>query len=80
MKYLNLGCGSKYIKNEKWDNIDFHGNDEVIAVNILQGLPYKDNSVDGIFSSCMLEHFSKEQAECHIKECLRVLKKGAFYV
>lgn len=74
MKLLNLGCGNKYVIGPEWDNIDFASNENVKGINILQGLPYADNSVDAVFSSCMLEHFTKEQAELHLKECYRILK------
>lgn len=75
-KYLNLGCSEKYVVDKSWVNIDFVASENVLGMNILKGLPYENDSVDGVFSSCMLEHFSKTQAEDHIKECYRVLRKG----
>lgn len=74
MKCINLGCGKKYIVDPRWENIDFVKGENIRAVNILEGLPYKDNSIDVIFSSHMLEHFTKSEAERHIRECYRVLK------
>jgi predicted SAM-dependent methyltransferase len=41
--------------------------------NILRKLPFKDNSVDYIFSEHTLEHFTYEHAEKILKECRRVL-------
>ena len=75
MKYINCGCGAKYSTEPEWINIDFNScNKDVKSVNILKDLPFEDNSIDVIFSSCMLEHFTKEQGEQFIKECKRVLK------
>lgn len=77
MIYLNLGCGSKYSNDKSWVNIDFNPRKKgVKKVNILKGLPFDSNSVDAVFSSNMLEHFTRDQGEKHIRECARVLKKG----
>ena len=77
MKYLNLGCGSKVVEDGDWDNIDFRpANYSVKKVNILKGLPYADSSVDAVYSSHMLEHFNRYDAQRHIEECYRVLKRG----
>lgn len=74
MKYVNCGCGSKYVISDEWINLDFAKGKGVQKCNILKGLPFDEGSVDVIFSSCMLEHFTVEQAESHISDCYRVLK------
>ncbi|WP_396144332.1 class I SAM-dependent methyltransferase [Flavobacterium sp.] len=72
MKLLNLGCGSTYHKN--WINIDFISNcKDVIGHNLLKGIPLKNDSVDVVYHSHVLEHFSKKDGEKFIKECCRVL-------
>lgn len=77
MVLVNCGCGNKYVKLKEWINLDFNAvNRDVKTYNILKGLPFEDDSIDAIFSSCMLEHFTLEQALAHCKECYRVLKKG----
>lgn len=77
MKFVNLGCGSKYSKDKRWINIDFCPREKgVKKVNILKGLPFENDSIDAIFSSNMLEHFTRSQGEQHIVECARVLKRG----
>lgn len=73
MKFVNCGCGAKYSKSNKWINIDFTQKENVIGHNLLQGLPLKDASVAAVFSSCMLEHFTLEQAKNFMAECYRVL-------
>lgn len=75
MKLLNLGCGTKYHK--KWINIDYHSNNKYVkAYNLLKGIPYKENSIHVVYSSHLIEHFSKADAERCIKDCYRVLKLG----
>lgn len=73
MKFVNCGCGGKYNKSGKWVNIDFVKRENVIGHNLLTGLPLKDDSVAVVFSSCMLEHFTLEQAKNFMAECYRVL-------
>ena len=72
MKYLNLGCGSRY--HSSWKNVDFNmtGSD-VIACDLTVGIPFSSNSFDVIYHSHLLEHFSKYQASIFIDECYRVL-------
>lgn len=77
MKLINCGCGAKYCKSAEWENIDFNSHSKYVRqVNLLKGLPYEDNSVDMIFSSCLLEHFDSEQASFFLDEAYRCLKKG----
>lgn len=76
MKIVNCGCGGKYSKTEEWINIDFTRRDNVIGHNLLEGLPLENDSVDAVFSSCMLEHFSLDQGKNFLSECYRVLIQG----
>lgn len=73
MNLLNLGCGSTFHKD--WINIDFVSNsDNVQAHNLLEGIPFEAQSMDVIYHSHVLEHFSKVDGIQFIKECYRVLK------
>ena len=72
MKLLNLGCGTTYHKD--WINIDFASNSEhVMQHNLLEGIPLKDNVVEVVYHSHVLEHFSKNGGLHFITECFRVL-------
>ncbi len=75
MKLLNLGCGVNY--HPLWINIDFVSTgSEVMAHNLLSGIPFSDHSFDVVYHSHVLEHFSREDAQDFIAECYRVLKPG----
>lgn len=75
MKYLNLGCGTRYL--ETWDNLDFVSpNPAVRAHNFLNGIPFPENSYDVVYHSHLLEHLPKDRAAAFVHECFRVLKKG----
>jgi SAM-dependent methyltransferase len=73
MNLLNLGCGKRFHKD--WTNLDFRSdNRDVIEHNLLNGIPFKDNSFDVVYHSHVLEHFARKDAVRLIQECFRVLK------
>ena len=80
MKLLNLGCGSRYHKD--WINLDFKSNSQyVIEYDLRTSLPFDNESVDVIYTSHVLEHFSKCFAPKFLQECYRILKpKGIIRV
>lgn len=39
-------------------------------------LPFNDGSIDFIYSSHLIEHLRKDEAESVLRECFRVLKRG----
>jgi len=72
MKLLNIACGGRYHKD--WTNIDFHSDSNLVKqVNVLGGLPFEDESFDGVYNSHFLEHLSVDQARFVIIEAKRVL-------
>ena len=75
MKLLNLGCGTHY--HNDWTNLDFISTGEsVIAYNLLNGIPFDQNSFDVIYHSHVLEHFEEKDGANFIKHCFNVLKPG----
>ncbi len=44
--------------------------------NLMEALPYEDNSVDAVYHSHVLEHMDRDFAVTFIKENYRVLKRG----
>jgi predicted SAM-dependent methyltransferase len=76
MKLVNIGCGTTYHKN--WVNIDYSSDSNyVVEYDLSKGIPLENESVDFLYNSHILEHFSKESAMILLKECHRVLKPGA---
>jgi predicted SAM-dependent methyltransferase len=73
MNLLNLGCGSNFHK--EWINIDFVSKSNAVqSHNLLEGIPFEAQSMDVVYHSHVLEHFSKTDGIKFIKECYRVLK------
>src|SRR5258707_6927451 len=76
MKYLNLGCGSRY--HAHWINIDIDPSGEgVIKHDLSQGIPLADASCDAVYHSHSLEHLRQPAALEFMRECYRVMKRGA---
>jgi predicted SAM-dependent methyltransferase len=72
---LHLGCGNKHI--EGYVNIDIRylpGVDEVNNVGRLRN--YKNNSVDIIYASHILEHFGRWEYQSVLKRWYDLLKNG----
>ena len=75
MKLLNVGCG-KCI-HSAWTNIDLVASTpEVRAHDLRRGLPYQDDTFDGVYHSHVLEHLTPQAANRLLSECIRVLRGG----
>jgi SAM-dependent methyltransferase len=73
---LHLGCGK--IDHKKFINIDGFPFPHVHYVQAIDKLPqFEDGTVDLIYASHCLEHFSYVQTRAVLGEWYRVLKKGA---
>jgi predicted SAM-dependent methyltransferase len=75
LPYLNIGCGFTF--HPEMTNVDFISTaKEVMAHNLLEGIPFPDHSFELVYHSHVLEHFLRPDADRLISECYRVLKKG----
>lgn len=82
---LNLGCGGAW-NVSGWFGIDQRSTSGIwqasnephfIDLDVRKGLPFATNSVDVVFSSHALEHFTHEEAIALLFEIYRVLKVGS---
>lgn len=70
---LHLGCGKHIFKG--WVNIDYKNIPGVDLVwDLLRCVPFENDSVDFIFTSHLLEHFTLQEGQSLLDECHRVLK------
>jgi SAM-dependent methyltransferase len=91
MKLANLGCGGTRPQDEHWWNVDtLHsilkpGTPEraqldkeprYIDRNLLNGIPFADNELDGVLCAHCLEHFTLHDSVKVLRECHRALKPG----
>jgi|TARA_B100000929_G_scaffold273925_1_gene246670 SAM-dependent methyltransferase len=77
---LDIGCRDKalkkYLKEDiLYQGIDFKDDDEVLAHNLEEGIPFSDDSFDIVFALDVLEHV--ENIHFLFSEILRVSKKEA---
>lgn len=73
--FVNIGCGPKYVNG--MINIDgniFRKKD--IWLDITLGLPFRDNSIQGVYASHVLEHFNIGKVRRLLCEFHRILKPG----
>lgn len=73
---LDLGCGTR--KQEGFTGVDsmsFPGVDEVL--DLTGPWPWKDDSVEEVHCSHLVEHFTAPQRIHFVNELYRVMKKGA---
>jgi predicted SAM-dependent methyltransferase len=72
---LHLGCGQKY--HEGFINIDINiFRKKEIWLDIRKGLPFREDSVDSIYSHSVFEHLYPKELLYLLKECYRVLRPG----
>ena len=94
MRILNLAC-SAYRPSDPFVNIDIlksqfpettkerqqiDAEPNYVEADLTKGIPFEDNSCDGIFLSHFIEHLDAQQAVRLIKECKRVLIDGGIMV
>ncbi len=69
--WLNIGCGRQHLKG--FINMDVDPPYDV-RLDATQGLPYEEQTVDGIYSEHFFEHLSQVEGLRFLRECRRVLK------
>jgi predicted SAM-dependent methyltransferase len=75
IRKLHLGCGPNELSG--WLNTDLRSiSPSVIYVDIMESLPFPDESLDYIYSEHLIEHIPFKSGLNHLKECLRGLKHG----
>jgi len=81
---INIGCGDGW-HHEGWLGLDYAGGGVYpkkkdaksgfdIDWDVLRGLPFKSETLDAIFMSHILEHFTYNESLFVLNECYRVLK------
>ena len=74
LKCLNIACGSSYIKQPNWVNLDYRISEGVKKANLLKKLPFKDLEFDAIYCSHFVEHIPLRKIDSFFQECFRVLR------
>jgi len=73
---LHIGCGNRRL--DGFVNIDVAGSVDVRA-DVRRRLPFRDGSIDFIFSEHLIEHLTRDEAVRFLAECRRVLIPGGVF-
>lgn len=74
---IELGAGNKP-GTDGWTTIDITEKCNIYW-DLRNGLPFPDESIDGIYSCHFFEHLNYKNAQSLLKECYRVLKPNGFF-
>jgi SAM-dependent methyltransferase len=75
---LNIGCGP--YKQNGYINIDKNKVWEPdVVLDITNGLPYEDNTIDEIMAHHVIEHLDKNDVIKFIEQCYRKLKPNGVF-
>lgn len=76
--YINLGAGK--IIHKEFINIDFFFSKDIdYGLDLRYPLRITSSSIDGIVSEHTFEHLCYQDADNLLKECYRIMKKGALF-
>ena len=75
---LDIGCGAKKEKN--FIGIDRRDCGQDIVWDVREGIPFPNESVDMIWTSHVMEHFTNVESMDVLREMYRVLKIGGVLV
>jgi predicted SAM-dependent methyltransferase len=73
---IDLGCGKNKINNHV--GIDREDFGQEVVWDVVHGLPFPNDSVDGFHSSHFFEHIRWEDVSNLLSEIVRVCKDGTF--
>ena len=72
---LNIGCGKSVL--DGFDGVDSIDNGQRFVCDVRNGLPFADNSIEGVVSSHFVEHLTGLERISFFNELYRVMKVGA---
>jgi len=75
-EYLHFGCGNDY--KEGFINLDMNKKAD-FYLDARNKLPFKNETIEYIYSSHFIEHLNNDELSRHFKESFRVLKSGGIY-
>ena len=73
---LNVGCWNRVFPGEDWVNLDITPTANTNMIADGARLPFRDGSVEEVFASDILEHFSWKRSLDVLREWHRVLRPG----
>lgn len=66
-----------FLEDLQYQFMKFARHNDIEYGDVIKGLPVKDGSVDVLYSSHMLEHLDRNEANAFLKEAFRMLRPGS---
>lgn len=76
--YLNIGYWEHLGESVLYENHAGITGAFMLNHNLVKGIPAPDESLEVVYHSHLIEHFSFQEGIAFIKDCFRVLKPGGF--
>ena len=77
MRFVNIACGNLFVLDKFRVNFDYaSSHPSVKKANLSGRLPFKDDSMDVVYSSQFIEHILRHMLPLFFQECWRILKQG----
>jgi len=78
---LDIGCGKKIeiMRKDGFVGVDAHDFGQRYVLDIREGLPFEDSSIDEARAEHFLEHLTRDEASAFMNEMWRVLKPDASF-
>ena len=75
--YINLGCGSVFVDDNKWTNLDYNSSTKAVKESdLLKHLPFSEETAQLIYASHFFEHIPYAKVNGFLREIFRILKPG----
>lgn len=78
---IDVGCGKTWKRTQAngFAGIDKHDFGQEYVLDVRDGLPFSNETVDEARSEHFLEHLTRDEAVAFLNEMWRVLKRGAVF-
>lgn len=73
---MNLNLGSGTNRKQGFISVDLYTPEADVQLDLTQPLPYEDETIDNIYASHVVEHFTRDEWEFVRGEWARILKRG----
>ena len=74
---VNLACGSVFVADDGWINLDYGASTAAVQrADLLGRLPLPDDHAALVYSSLFLEHIPRDQVADFLTECPRIFASG----
>jgi predicted SAM-dependent methyltransferase len=79
-KFLNVACGTAYVRSPEWENIDYQTRDSFVRkLDILGNLTTSKEKYDVIYCSHFIEHVPPEKVHAFLSRCKSLMREDSLF-